>query len=191
MTRCRSTAPPTTCSYMRIYTRRNSEVPAKRRDPNFKQTSLPSLPIGALWCPIEDSPQAEQQCRRCCPFVAIERVLLVVSRFLLGDTPSYLSTPLLYFESEATCRRSPRGYEILWEPKRFTRSGSPPICFSLRVPTAMAAARVLATSKSNNVATSIQRFALKEGVNVIIVLYKTVLPVRNCKYCKKRACVEM
>jgi len=37
-----------------------------------------------------------QQRRRCCPFVAIERVLFTVSRFLLRDTPSYLTTPLLF-----------------------------------------------------------------------------------------------
>lgn len=77
-----------------MYTRRNPGVPAKRRDPKSKQTFPPQGPHGA---PLkihrgEDS----QQRRRCCPFVAIERVLFPISRFLLGDTPSHPSTPLLF-----------------------------------------------------------------------------------------------
>lgn len=98
-------------------------------------------PQGPYGAPLKIHRRLQQR-RRCCPFVAIERVFFAVSRFLLRDTPSY--RPLFYFESEATRRSSPRGYEILWEPKRFTRPGSLPICFSLRIPIAMAAARVLA-----------------------------------------------
>lgn len=76
-----------------------------------------------------------QQRRRCCPFVDIERDLSYISGFLFGDVSSYLSTLLLFRIWSYTLPLSPRGYEILWEPKRFTaRAGSSTICFSFHLP---------------------------------------------------------
>lgn len=154
---------------MRVCTRRNSG----KKTRSEVQTNVP--PRGPYGAPLKIHRRLQQR-RRCCPFVAIERV----SRFLLRDILSYLSTPLLF---------RIRGYMPplapgLWDFMRAKAVYAPWIFPDLLFSSYFNGngCRTREASRSNNVATSIEKLTLKEGVSVITVLYKTVLKVRNDEY---------
>lgn len=123
-----------------------------------------------------------QQRRRCCPFVAIERVLFTVSRFLLGVTPSYLSTPLLFRIRSYTSPLAPGLWDFMRAKAVYAPWISSDLLFSSYSNGNGCRTSTREASRSNNVVTSIQ----KEGVSVITVLYKTVLTVQNYEYFKKQ-----
>lgn len=152
------------------------------------QTNRTPLPHEGPMVPLLKIHRRLQQRRRCCPFVAIERVLFAISRFLLRDTPSYLSTPLLFRIRSYMPSLAPGLWDFMrakavyapWISSDLLFSSCSYGCSGCRTSTREA-------SRSNNVATPIQKLALKEGVSVIITgLYKTIPNIRNREYFKKR-----
>lgn len=125
------------------------------------------LPMGALRCPIEDSPQATTT-SALLPFrrhrTSPLRRLSLSSR---GDTPSYLSTPLLFRTRSYMPPLAPRLWDFMRAKAVYAPWISSDLLFSSCSNGNGCRTSTRAASESNNVATSIQRFALKEGANVI------------------------
>lgn len=122
-------------------------------------------PQGPYGAPLKiHRSEDSQQRRRCCPFVAIERVLFPDSRFLLGNTPSCLSTPLLFRIRKLHAAARP-GVMRFYESQSglltldLLRSAFLFVFQRQWLPSTREA------SRSNNVVTSIQTLVLKENNN--------------------------